>query len=99
MNYQHLKDKYAVVGVGYTPQGKVPGQSAISFHVEACVNAIKDAGLNKNDIDGLLLYRHFKPVEGDIDNLECGQNVMVKWQELKEGIFLPIFKPSEEFTT
>lgn len=67
MNYQHLKDKYAIVGVGYTPQGKVPERSAISFHVEACVNAIKDAGLNKNDIDGLLLYRHFKPVEGDLD--------------------------------
>lgn len=66
MDLKHLKDKYAIVGVGYTPQGKVPGRSALSFHVEACANAIKDAGVNKNDIDGLILYRDFKPLKGDI---------------------------------
>jgi 3-oxoacyl-[acyl-carrier-protein] synthase III len=54
-----LKNKYAVVGVGYTPQGEVPGRTAMSFHVEACVNAIKDAGLKKEDIDGLICYRYF----------------------------------------
>jgi acetyl-CoA acetyltransferase len=60
-----LKGKYAIVGVGYTPQGRVPGRTALSFHVEACANAIKDAGLKREDIDGLIIYRHFKPLSGD----------------------------------
>ena len=62
-----LKDQYAIVGVGYTPQGKVPGRTAISFHVEASVNAIKDAGLKKGDIDGLICYRYFVPAKGEVE--------------------------------
>jgi acetyl-CoA acetyltransferase len=50
-----IKDKAAIVGVGYTPQGKVPGRSALSFHLEAARNAIMDAGLEIQDIDGLLV--------------------------------------------
>ena len=60
-----LKEKYAIVGVGYTPQGKVQDRTAMSFHVEACVNAIKDAGLKKEDIDGLICYRYFDPAPGE----------------------------------
>jgi len=63
----NLSGKYAIVGVGYTPQGKIPGRTAVSFHVEACANAIKDAGLERKDIDGLLLYRHFNPSKDEID--------------------------------
>ena len=62
-----LKDKYAVVGVGYTPQGRVPDRTSLSFHVEACANAIKDAGLSRKDIDGLICYRHFPPPAGEVD--------------------------------
>ncbi len=62
-----LKNKYAIVGVGYTPQGKVPGRTAMSFHVEASVNAIKDAGLKKGDIDGLICYRYFVPAQGEAE--------------------------------
>ena len=53
MNLDHLKNKIAIVGVGYTPQGKVPGRTAISFHCEAIANAIADAGIGKNEIDAL----------------------------------------------
>lgn len=60
-----LRNKYAIVGVGYTPQGKIPGRSALSFHLEACANAIEDAGIPKNEIDGLLLYRYFAFLKGD----------------------------------
>ena len=67
MSYEHLKNKYAIVGVGFTPQGKVPGRTALSFHVEAGANAIKDAGLRKEDIDGLFLYRHFDPIGNNYD--------------------------------
>ena len=62
-----LKDKYAIVGVGYTPQGCVPGRTALSFHVEACANAIKDTGLKREDIDGLIAYRYFEPSSGEVE--------------------------------
>jgi len=62
-----LKDKYAIVGVGYTPQGRVPGRTALSFHLEACVNAIMDAGLRREDVDGLICYRHFPPSSDEVD--------------------------------
>lgn len=61
-----LNDKYAVVGVGYTPQGRVPDRTSLSFHVEACANAIKDAGLSRKDIDGLMCYRHFPPPTNEV---------------------------------
>jgi len=63
---RRLRDKYAIAGVGYTPQGKIPERSALSFHVEASVNAIRDAGLKKEDIDGLICYRQFQPVANDV---------------------------------
>ena len=62
-----LKNKYAIVGVGYTPQGRVPDRTALSFHIEACVNAIKDTGLKREDIDGLICYRHFPSAKGEPD--------------------------------
>ncbi len=54
-----LEEKYAVVSVGYTPQGSVPERTSLSFHLEAIANAIDDAGMNKSDLDGLICYRHF----------------------------------------
>ncbi len=60
-----LKDKYAIVGIGYTPQGRVPGRTALSFYVEACANAIQDAGLKREDIDGLICYRHLPSLAGE----------------------------------
>lgn len=51
----NMKDKAAIVGVGYTVQGKVPGRSSMSFHLEAAKNAIADAGLKIEDVDGLLM--------------------------------------------
>jgi len=62
-----LKDKYAIVGVGYTQQGRVPQRTALSFHIEAISNAIKDAGLERKDIDGLICYRHFPSLNGESD--------------------------------
>lgn len=67
MNWAKLKNKYAIAGVGYTPQGKVPSRSALSFHVQACAAAIADAGIAKEDVGELLLYRHFAPTANDVD--------------------------------
>ncbi|MBS3758457.1 MAG: hypothetical protein KGY61_07315 [Desulfobacterales bacterium] len=63
----NVKDKYAIVGVGYTPQGKIPERTTLGFHLEACANAIEDAGLSREDIDGLICYRHFPPSTGEQD--------------------------------
>ncbi len=52
---ESMKDKAAIVGLGYTPQGKVPNRSSLSFHVEAARNAIADAGLKIGEVDGLLM--------------------------------------------
>lgn len=62
-----LKNRIAIVGVGYTPQGKIPGRTAISFHTEAIRNALADAGIEKGDVDAMFLYRHFEALAGDYD--------------------------------
>lgn len=67
MGFEHLRNQIAIVGVGYTPQGKVPGRTAASFHTEAIRNAIQDAGIKKDDIGAMLLYRHFDAIGGDYD--------------------------------
>jgi acetyl-CoA acetyltransferase len=76
MDRTSMRNKYAIVGVGYTPQGKVPGRSAASFYLEASMNAIKDAGLTKDDIDGLILYRDFPILKGDAYHITA--NVITK---------------------
>lgn len=50
-----IKDKTAVVGLGYTEQGKLPGRSALSLYIEASKNAANDAGLSIKILMGLLL--------------------------------------------
>lgn len=62
-----LKNKIAIVGVGYTPQGKIPGRTAVSFHTEAVRSALESAGIEKKEVDALFLYRHFTPLAGDFD--------------------------------
>lgn len=64
---ENLSNKIAMIGVGYTPQGKVANRTAVSFHIEAIRNAIEDAGINKDEIDALYLYRHFDPIGGDYE--------------------------------
>lgn len=49
-----LRGQYAIVGVGQSPIGEVPGMSALSLLAVAMKNAIEDAGLKKTDIDGLI---------------------------------------------
>jgi hypothetical protein len=39
----------------------------LSFHLEASANAIKDAGSNRKDVDGLICYRYFSPAAGETD--------------------------------
>lgn len=61
-----LKDKCAIVGVGYTPQGKLPDWTPRGLIHEAARNAMIDAGITAKDIDGILLEPC--PVERPINN-------------------------------
>jgi acetyl-CoA acetyltransferase len=49
-----LRDKCAIVGIGNSRLGKVPGVSSLDLLVEAMVNALDDAGLKASDVDGLI---------------------------------------------
>jgi len=51
-----IGDKAAITGVGYTPITRNSGVSVASLAFEACGNAIKDAGLTPQDIDGVITY-------------------------------------------
>lgn len=50
----NLKDKYAIVGVGNSRLGAVPGCSAVGLLTDAISHAIEDAGIEKKEIDGLI---------------------------------------------
>ena len=50
-----IKGKCAIVGLGVTPMGKIYGRNATSFAAEAIKLALDDAGLRKEDVDGLLV--------------------------------------------
>jgi acetyl-CoA acetyltransferase len=47
--------KGSIVGLGVTPMGRIYGRRAVDFAAEAIALALDDAGLNKNDVDGLLI--------------------------------------------
>lgn len=51
---RELRGKYAIVGVGNTRYGKVPGVSALTHNIDAIANAIEDAGIKKDEIDAVL---------------------------------------------
>ncbi len=45
----------AVVGIGQTKIGKLPGKSSLTLKTEAARAALEDAGLRKSDVDGLII--------------------------------------------
>jgi acetyl-CoA acetyltransferase len=51
-----LRDKYAIVGVGETPYVRGSGRTTRALGVEAIRNAMADAGLGLDDVDGMLSY-------------------------------------------
>ncbi|MCY4262315.1 MAG: thiolase family protein [Candidatus Dadabacteria bacterium] len=48
------KKKVVIAGVGETEQGKIPDKSSFHFLSEASKLAIEDAGIKKEDVDGLV---------------------------------------------
>jgi len=60
-----LKDQCCVIGVGETEYSKYSGRSVIQLALEASLAAIKDAGLNPHDIDGIIPFQN-GPTSEDI---------------------------------
>ncbi len=50
-----ISGKYAIVGVGTSRFGKLQGVSTMGFTLEASKRAIEDAGMARDDIDGVLV--------------------------------------------
>ncbi len=53
---RHLRDKYAIVGVGETTYTRGSGRTTRALGTWALRNAMADAGLGPGDIDGMLSY-------------------------------------------
>lgn len=49
-----FKDDYAIVGMGQTEVGQVPGHSKREFVTEAARQAVQDAGLDRDDIEATI---------------------------------------------
>ncbi|MDP6708839.1 MAG: acetyl-CoA acetyltransferase [Alphaproteobacteria bacterium] len=51
-----LRDKYAIAGVGFTAYSKNSGTTVLDLAQEACRNAVADAGLTVDAVDGLVCF-------------------------------------------
>jgi acetyl-CoA acetyltransferase len=54
---KHLRDKYAIIGVGETSYTRGSGMTTRALGSWAVRNAIEDAGLRPADVDGMLSYQ------------------------------------------
>lgn len=52
-----LRDRTAIVGVGYTPFSKASGVTTLTLALRAIAAALEDAGLAPRDVDGLATFR------------------------------------------
>lgn len=64
--------KAAIAGVGASPQGKLPDETPLSLAVSALTAALDDAGLAKDDLDGLLTMPGTTSPEGPKHYLTLG---------------------------
>jgi len=48
------KGKFAIVGIGEVPTGRDPNRSRWDILFDVCMQAIRDAGVDKNDIEGVI---------------------------------------------
>jgi acetyl-CoA acetyltransferase len=64
-----MSGKYAIVGVGQTAQGALPGSTALGLGLEAFRVALKDAGIEKCEVDGVLTHPGTTSREGGLHYL------------------------------
>jgi hypothetical protein len=47
--------RYVIAGIGHTAFGKLPGRDTVSLNVEACREALADAGIDKSVVDAVFV--------------------------------------------
>lgn len=52
----HLRDKYAIAGIGYTDFTANSGTTVLNLALQACRNAVLDAGMDRDDVDGVVSF-------------------------------------------
>lgn len=62
-----VRRQATIAGIGHTALGRQPGRTALDLELEAVRNAVSDAGLTKDDIDGLITDPG--PVQGPIKGI------------------------------
>jgi len=50
-----MRGKVVIAGVGHTKFGKLEGRTPVSMNVEACRNALNEAGVSKEEVDAVLV--------------------------------------------
>ena len=64
-----MRGATAITGLGMTPMGRIYGKSATELAADAVAIAIKDAGLEKHQVDGLLINAGITGIIGGGINL------------------------------
>jgi acetyl-CoA acetyltransferase len=64
MDGRELRAKAAITGLGISEMGRIYGHDASHFAAEAIQRAVADAGLRKDQIDGLLVNPGVTPIGG-----------------------------------
>lgn len=52
----HLRDKYAIAGIGYTDFTSNSGTTVLNLALQACRNAVLDAGMDRDEVDGVVSF-------------------------------------------
>jgi acetyl-CoA acetyltransferase len=50
-----MRGNVVIAGIGQTAFGKLPGRGTVSLNIEACRNALADAGVEKGAVDALVV--------------------------------------------
>lgn len=64
-----------IAGVGASPQGKFPGETALTLATTAFKEALSDAGIAKDEVDGLLTMPGTTSLEGPKHYLSLGERL------------------------
>ena len=70
-----IAGRIAIAGVGATEQGTLQGRTPLDLGIDAFKRAIADAGLRKDDIDGILTMPGTTSPEGSLHYLRFGEAV------------------------
>jgi len=58
-NNRSIRGKVAIVGIGQSPSGRVPGKSPLDLTADATLKALADANMQKSELDGVLTGNAF----------------------------------------